>query len=180
MIGSAMFAQNTEARQSAAPGKLSLRAEIVLSPEFCAARKRQSLALKDVLHTGKATCAQLYDALTPIFSDLKRVEKVSAAGTSTAQLTLIPKFADVSATQQPFLPSSQRRLVIFLEWTIQDSAGHILWLQTVQGSSEHKAGWLITAKGVSAMVDAAVSDLVKTSVTKISSAPELRPQTDSR
>ncbi len=174
LVGPAMFAQAREVAQSPVPGKLSLKAEIVLTPEFCATKKRQSIALKDVLNVGKTACAQLYEALMPIFSDLERIEKVPMVGSSTAQLMLIPKFLDISATQQPFLPSSQRKLVILLEWTIQDARGHTIWLQTVQGSSEHKAGWMITGKGVSAMVDAAVSDLAKTSVTKISAAPELQ------
>ncbi len=175
IVGPAMLAQSSEiAQPQPAPEKLSLKAEIVLSPEFCATRKRQSIALKDVLNVGKAACAQLYDALTPLFLDLKRIERVPTAGYNTAQLTLIPKFTDISATQQPFLPSTQRKLVILLEWTIQDSAGHAIWLQSVQGSSEHKAGWMITTKGVSAMVDAAISDLAKSSVAKISAAPELQ------
>ena len=56
-------------------------------------------------------------------------------GSSTAQLLmLIPKFVEISTTQQPFLPLSQRKLLILLEWTIQDLAGHTIWLQTVQGS----------------------------------------------
>lgn len=173
-VGQVMLAQSTDVTQSTPePGKLSLKAEIVLSHEFCATKKRQSIALMDVLNVGKATCTQLFAALTPVFLDLQRVEKAPAAGASSAQLTLIPRFTDINATQQPFLPSSQRKLVILLEWKVQDSAGHTIWLQTVQGSSEHKAGWMVTSKGVSAMVDAAVSDLTKSSVAKISAAPEL-------
>jgi hypothetical protein len=175
LIGEAVFAQSLDATQPpSAPSRLPLKAEVLLSPKFCATKKRQSIALKDVLNVGKATCEQIYAALIPVFSELQRLEKMPTAGGNTAQITLIPRFVDISTTQQPFLPSSQRKLVIFLEWTVQDSMGHTIWLQTVQGSSEHKAGWAVTAKGVAAMVDAAVGELAQDSVAKISVAPELQ------
>jgi hypothetical protein len=173
LAGLNLFAQTPAASQTA-PNVLALRAELVLSQEFCATKKRQSIAIKDVLNVGKAACAQLYEALVPIFTDLKRIEKKSPPGNSSAQITLIPRFADISATQQPFLPSSRRKLVILLEWTIQDSAGHTIWLQTVQGSSEHKAGWIVTTKRMDGLVDAVVSDLAKDSVAKLSAARELQ------
>src|SRR6266849_7327915 len=108
LVGWAIFAQNPQSAQpQIAPTKLSLRAEIVLSPEFCATRRRQSPALKDVLNVGKATCAQLYAALVPVFSDLTKLESVPTAGNGAAHITLIPRFVDISATQHPFRPSSQ-------------------------------------------------------------------------
>jgi hypothetical protein len=153
---------------------LPLKAALVLSPEFCATKKRQSLALKDVLNVGKAACSQLFAELLPVFTDLNRMESAPSAGSGAAQMILIPKFVDINATQQPFRPSSQRKLIVILEWRIQDPTGRTVWLQTAQGSSEHKAGWAITAKGVSNLVDAAVDDLARDSAIKISSARELR------
>jgi len=153
---------------------LSLKADIVLSPGFCATKKRQSIAIKDVLNVGKSACAQLVNALMPVFSDLRRIEKASEPGKGTAEITLVPRFADINATQQPFLPSSRRSLIVLLEWTVQDSTGRTIWLQTIQGSSEHKAGWIITTKSVSAMVDDAISVLANESAQKISAAPEIR------
>jgi hypothetical protein len=155
------------------PERLPLKADLVLSPEFCAVKKRQSIAIKDVLNVGKAACPKLQDRLGAIFSDLRRVDTAPAAGTSTAQIVLIPKFVDVNSTQ-PLVPSSQRKLVITLEWTIQNSAGRPIWLQTVQGSSQHKLGWIVTKKGMTALVDAAIDDLAEVSVSKMSSARELR------
>jgi len=168
------LAQTPDTSLPTLPIQLPLKAEIVLSPEFCATKRRQSLGIKDVLKVGKAACEELYSALVPMFSNLERVEKVPAAGRSTAKITLIPRFIDISATQQPYLPSSQRKLVILLEWTIKDSIGRTIWLQTVQGSSEHKAGWMVTGKQVSGLVDAAVSDLATDSVTRISAAREIQ------
>lgn len=155
------------------PDRLPLKADLVLSPDFCATKKRQSMAIKDVLSIGKAACPRLQDKLGAIFSDLRRVETVPVVGASTAQVVLIPKFVDVNATQ-PLVPSSQRKLVVTLEWTIQNAAGHPIWLQTVQGSSQHKSGRIVTTKGVTALVDAAIDDLVEESVSRMSSARELR------
>lgn len=174
VMGCAALAQESAPTSGPATlGRLSLKAGIVLAPKFCSTKKRQSVALKDVLKVGKAMCEQLYPALAPVFSDLQRLDQLPSTGSTPAQVTLIPRFVEISATQQPFLPSSQRKLVILLEWTIQDPMGNKIWLQTVQGSAERKAGWMVTNKGVSALVDAAVGELVKESVAKISAAPEL-------
>jgi hypothetical protein len=155
------------------PDKLPLKADLVLSPQFCGVKKRQSIAIKDVLNVGKAACPKLQDKLGAIFSDLRRVDTAPAAGTSAAQVVLIPRVVDVNSTE-PLVPSSQRRLVITLEWTIQNSAGRPIWLQTVQGSSQHKQGLFVTKKGMTALVDAAIDDLAEQSVSKMSSARELR------
>ena len=174
LVGLTIFAQSSEVTQrQTTPTKLLLTADLVLSPEFCATKRRQSLALKDVLRVGKAACPQLQAELSGVFSGLRRVEKVPLPGTSVAQIVLIPRFVDINATQ-PLLPSSQRKLVILLEWTIQDSAGHTIWLQTVQGSSEHKLGWIITTKRVAELVEAAVVDLARDSAARISAARELQ------
>ncbi len=158
--------------------KLPLSAELVLSPEFCATKKRQSLALKDVLHVGKAACSQFETELSGVFSSLKRVEKIAAVGTRMAQVVLIPRFVEINATQ-PLLGSSQRELVVLVEWTIQDEAGRTVWIQTLQGSSRHKLGWVITTKGQTQLAEAAIGDLAKASATSISNAPELRRLTNS-
>jgi hypothetical protein len=52
--------------------------------------------------------------------------------------------------------------------------GHKVWLQTLRRSSEQKAGWDVTSKEFSALVDAAIDKLVKESVAKISAAVELQ------
>jgi hypothetical protein len=155
------------------PDKLPLKADLVLSPEFCGLKKRQSLTFNDVLNVGKAACPKLQDKLGAIFSDLRRVDSAPPGGNSAGEVVLIPRIVDVNSTE-PLVPSSQRKLVITLEWTIQDLAGHPIWLQTVQGSSQHKLGWFVTKKSMTALVDAAIDDLMEESVSRISSARELR------
>src|SRR5436309_15581949 len=130
LVGLTALAQNPDTQPTMTQSKLPLQADLVLSQEFCATKKRQSLG--DVLRVGKAACSQLEAELNGVFSGLRRVESVPAAGASTAHVVLIPRFVGINATK-PLLGSSQRELVIFLEWTIQDAAGRTIWLQTVQG-----------------------------------------------
>jgi hypothetical protein len=172
VIGSSISAQDSTS--ATPPPKLALKAEIVLSKEFCATKKRQSIAINNVLKVGNPTCEQLYAALSPVFLDLQRLEKMPDAGSGAAQMVLVPRFVDINATPAGLLPSSQRELIITVEWTVLDSMGHTIWLQTVEGSSRHKSGWVITARAVGDMVNDAVVDLAKGSVTRISTAPELR------
>src|SRR2546423_1442182 len=131
LVGLTASAQNPDKQPTMAQSKLPLRADLVLAPEFCATKKRQSLALSDVLRVGKAACSQLEAELNGVFSGLRRVESLPTAGASSAHVVLIPRFVEISATK-PLLGSSQRKLVIFLEWTIQAAAGRTIWLQTVQ------------------------------------------------
>ena len=173
LVGLTALAQTADKQAPTSPGKLPLKADLVLSPEFCATKKRQSLAIKDVLMVGKAACPKLEAELNGIFSSLRRVENLPAPGVSAAQVVLTPRFVDISGTE-PMFPSSQRKLVILLEWTIQDSAGHTIWLQTLQGSSQHKLGWVITKRGLAELVEAAVGDLARDSAARISAARELQ------
>jgi hypothetical protein len=175
LFGLSIFAQTPETSSPSSPTKLALKAQLILSPEFCATKKRHSFAAMEVVGVGKAACSQLYPALVGIFSDLQQAENVPAAGSSTAQITLIPRFIDIIATQPPFVPSpSKRKLVVLLEWTVKDTMGRTIWLQTVQGTSELKPRGLGGKKYEAALVDAAISDLAKDSVDKISAAREIR------
>jgi hypothetical protein len=165
------------AGQSAAPdapyAQLSMKAALVLTPKFCDTRKRQSIAIKDVLRTGEFVCRQLESEFKKVFPDLTIATEASASGTQSAKLILIPKFVEYSATQ-PLLPSSKRELTILLEWTAKDASGKTIWLQTVLGSTAQRTGWVITTKHQNALVQAAADDLAKASASKISTAVELK------
>jgi hypothetical protein len=153
--------------------KLPLNAELVLASQFCSAKTGHYIN-GDLLAVGKAVCPHLEAALDEVFSGLTRIEKAPAAGKTSAQVVLIPRFVDVSVTQ-PLLVSSQRELVIFLEWTIQDAAGQTVWLQTVHGSSHNSKGWITKwRKRRTELIEGAASDLAQASAGKMSAAPELR------
>jgi hypothetical protein len=158
--------------QPPSPQKLAIKAKLVLSPEFCATKKRQPLA--DVFYAGESICKQLYPALSVVFSDLKRLEELPAAGSSDGEVTLVPRFVDISATSKGIHFHVERELVILVEWTIRDSAGNTIWLQTVEGISTHKFAAWYTEKPVEEWVDAAVANLAKESAARISASPELR------
>jgi hypothetical protein len=172
IVGLTASAQTPNAQPEMTSSKMLLRAELVLSPQFCSAKTGHYLD-GSALSIGKTVCPQLEAKLQDVFSDLKRIDKPPAAGTTSAQVVLIPKFVDISATQ-PLFASSQRELVIFLEWTVRDAAGKTVWLQTVEGSSQHKLGWVITSKSRTALVKGAATELANASASKMSAAPELR------
>jgi hypothetical protein len=132
LLGLTASAQTPDNPLQVTQTKLPLKADLVLSPEFCDTRQRQSIAFKDVLRVGEPACSQLEAELNKVFSLLRTVETIPAPGTSSAEVVLIPRFVDISATK-PMLPSSQRELVILLEWTIQNTAGRTIWLQTGSG-----------------------------------------------
>jgi hypothetical protein len=166
-------AQTPSAQQpETTSNKLPLRAELVLSRELCSAKIGHYLN-GDVFSIGKAVCPQLKAKLNDVFLDVKPIEKLPAAGSTSAQVVLIPKFVDISATL-PLLGSSQQELVIVLEWTVQDAAGKPIWLQTVQGSSQHKRGWVVTPTRRTELVTGAAAELANASASKMSAAPELR------
>jgi hypothetical protein len=171
--GSFGYSQQPELGHETPQPKLALRAVLVLSPKFCATKKRQSVAVFDVLFIGKAACAALPAALGEVFSDLRKVDNVPIAGAGAGQIILVPKFVDVNATQ-PLFGSSERNLVVLLEWTVQDTGGKTVWLKTVQGSSRHKLGWVITKNSQKALTDTAIGELARSSAVSLSTAPEIR------
>ena len=158
------------AAQAQAPETQSFKtkAELVLTPELCQTVKR--FWFIERFRVGKSVCEQLPLALQALFSDLRRVEGYLEANSETPRLTLIPRFVNISVTDQPLLPSSRRKFLIVLEWTVKDSSGNLVWLQTVQGSAERKA-W--TKKIVRALVDDAVREVARESVFKMRSSAEL-------
>jgi len=166
------FALTSSAQLQSVSGKLPLKAELVLSPQLCSAKTGHYIN-GDLLSIGKKMCPQIEAELSDIFSELKPVDKLPAAGSTSAQVVLIPKLVDISVTQ-PLLGSSEQELLIVMEWTVQDAAGKTVWLQTVQGSSHRKRGWIVTPKRRSALVEAAAEDLAKASATRMSNASELR------
>lgn len=152
---------------------LKAKADLVLSPEFCSTVKR--FAFIERFRVGKSACEQLPLALQDLFSDLRPVQGNMEAKSESDRVTLTPRFVNISVTDQPLLPSSHRKFLIVLEWTIKNSSGNLLWLQTVQGAADRKA-W--TKKIVRVLVDDAVRELAKESVLKMRSAPELASLVD--
>ena len=152
------------------PARLPLRARLVLSKKFCATAKRQSLGLWDVLRPGPAACREFESELKAVFSEVTRVEAVPPGERSPDEVLLVPRFVEMSATK-PLLPTSQRKLTILLEWTVQDPAGRTVWLQTVEGSSQDKLGWTSYPKK---LVEKAVHELATASAAQMAAAPELK------
>ena len=90
---------------------LHLRAALVLTPEFCATRSKKGswVAGKETFEIGKAACAELEPTLNRTFSSLARVADATSAG--DAEIVLLPRFVDASATR-PVDAFSDRELIV--------------------------------------------------------------------
>ena len=172
-----------------APAQLSLTAEVVLTPEFCATKSKKGSFFSgaETFKIGEVACPEIERALKKSFSSVTRVAADPVPGASGAQVVLVPKFTDTSATKA-VIPTSSRELVIFLEWTAKDAMGKPVWIETVQGSAKKAqggggvpgigsvsiAGGIWGSMNRKHMVRDAVKDLAETSARKLAESPELR------
>lgn len=158
-----------------AEAKLPLNAVLVLTPEFCKTEFKQGSIWttgRESFAVGKMACTELEPALKATFANLTVVAAPPASG--DAQVVLIPKFADTHATTSSFA-FSNREMDVFLEWTVKDTAGKTIWLQTVQGSSKHHMGNMFThGHDVKLIVRDSVKDVAEQSAAKMETAAELR------
>ena len=155
--------------QPAAPPKpLSLTADLVLTPEFCATIDKKH---SEKFEVGKAACDQLEPVLTKIFAKLTRVDDASKA--TDAQLVLQPRFSEVGGTEKAFAFST-RELVILVEWTVRDQEGKVLMLDTVQGTGKRHIGNTFTYKSnLKHIIEDSTQDMAEQSAQKIAAAPAL-------
>ncbi len=66
-------------------------------------------------------------------------------------------------------------LTVILEWTLTDSNGQLVWVDTIKGQGVKNSGNLFTHKSnASAQIEAMVEDLFEKSYQAISSSPEIR------
>jgi hypothetical protein len=162
-----------------ATGKLPFKAALVLTPEFCQTKikPKGSIMTKELgsFDVGQAACKEFEPALKDVFSSLTRVAAPPSA--EEAQLVLVPKIADVSVTTAS-MAFSNRELVVMIEWTVKDSTGKTVWLETVQGSAKHHQGNLFTFRKNQGLI---VTDSMKAaaaeSATKMSASSELHKLT---
>ena len=166
--------------------KLALKAVLVLSPEFCAAVKKQGDKFwtgEEKFEIGKADCAELEPALRAVFAELTRVDGVPSTA-NAGQLVLMPRLADASATrptQITIFNKPTKEMVVVLEWTAKDSSGKTVWIETIQGTTQHRRGMMESVKkNVKLMAEAAVKDAAEKSAAKMASSPELQKLAASR
>jgi len=158
-----------------ATDKLPFKAALVLTPEFCQMKikPKGSVMTKELgsFDVGQAACQELEPALKDVFSSLTRVAAPPSA--EEAQLVLVPKIADVSVTTAS-MAFSNREMVVMIEWTVKDSTGKTVWLETVQGSAKHHQGNLFTFRKNQGLI---VTDSMKAaaaeSANKMSASSEL-------
>ena len=167
-------AQTAASLDAASDTKLPLRAVLVLTPEFCATKisKGSWATIKENFEVGKIACVELEPALGRVFSSLTPVTAPPSSG--DAQVVLFPRFVDVAANTTMYA-FSNREMDVFLEWTVKDMSGKTLWIETVEGSSQHHMGNLFThSKNVKLIVRDSIKDAAELSARKMSASPELR------
>src|SRR5436309_1483498 len=99
LVTSAAFVTARGQTTSTADARLSLKAALLLTPEFCATIVKEKFGngLGETLEVGKAACAELEPALKVAFSGLARV--IAAPFPEDAQVVLLPRVVDVRGTQ---------------------------------------------------------------------------------
>lgn len=160
------------AHSQAAPStdqKLNLRAALVLAPDFCATKMKKN---KENFEVGKVACEVFGTAFEQGFSSLTTV--AAAASSANAQVVLLPRFVDLSATKT-MGAFSNRELTVLLEWTVKDKSGRTVWIETVQGSGKNHIGNAFTYKtDLKEIIHYAVKDLAHKSVAEMDASPQLR------
>jgi hypothetical protein len=179
VLASSLLPLPMTAQQAPAAGTpLSLHAVLVLTPDFCATQFKQGSMWttgREKLEVGKAACADLPNALKPVFAGVTVATAPPTSG--NAQVVLIPKFANAHATASAWA-FANREMDVFLTWTVTDGAGKTIWLHTVQGKSKHHMGNAFTHyHDVNLIVRDSVKDAVAQSASSMEAAPELRKLT---
>ncbi|MGD0631546.1 MAG: hypothetical protein ABR987_19620 [Terracidiphilus sp.] len=161
----------TARSQTASPPeqKLDLNVAVVLDPDLCATKIKKN---HETFEVGRAACDLFKSALEQGFSSVTSVATTGdAAG---AQVILVPRFVDLSATKT-MGAFSTRELTVLLEWTAKDKSGRTVWIETVQGAGKNHMGNGFTYKtDLKEIIHYAVEDLAHKSVAEMDASPELR------
>jgi hypothetical protein len=149
--------------------KLNVNAALVLNPEFCTTVMKKNHETFDI---GKVACEVFKSGFEKGFTGLTVVEAAPMAG--DAQIVLLPRLADVTATKT-MGAFSDRELTLFMEWTVKDKSGRTIWIGTVQGSAKNHMGNAFTYKtDLKEIIHYAVQDLANKSVVELDASPQIR------
>jgi len=158
--------------------KLTPKAALVLTPEFCATslKPKGSWVTREsgTFKVGQAACEELEPALKGVFLNLIRV--AATPSPEDSQVVLLPRFIDADASKT--MGTGKRELIVLLEWTVKDKSGKTVWIETVQGSAKHGMGNAFThGKDMELITKDSVKDLAQQSATKMGASPELHKLT---
>jgi hypothetical protein len=163
------FSASAQTVQSPPDTRLAVRAALILTPEFCADISKQK---HEKFEVGKAACNLLEPALKDVFSSLTVVPSESQSG--DAQVVLLPRIVAVDRTGGT-TSFSKITMIMQLEWTVKDTSGRTIWLETIQGTAVGHPGTIGQVKGNrEKMTNGAMEDVAKKSASRMSQAPELR------
>lgn len=153
---------------SAVNKELDLKAAVVLDKDFCLTKMKKN---HETFEVGKAACEIFKPELEREFSTLTTVGSVAEA--AGAQAVFVPRFVDLSATKT-LGAFSTRELTVLLEWTVKDSSGRTVWIQTVEGTGKNHMGNGFTYQNdLRQIIRYALGDLIHKSVAEMNASREL-------
>lgn len=157
--------------------KIPLSIELRLTDELRAAQwyRKTSLGDKFVMPLGAVLSDHAETMSRQLFSKVtvtKGNVPASAPVDGDAVLLVTPVAVERSLGATAFGDSI---LTVILEWTLTDSNGQLIWVDTVKGQGVRKSGNIFTHKSkASDQIEAMVLDLFEKSYQEISSSPEIR------
>jgi hypothetical protein len=150
--------------------KLALNAALILTPEFCATKMKAKNG--QTFEVGRVACTELEPALRGAFTNLTSATATSSTG--DAQVILVPRFVTIDRTGG-ITGFSGVKTVLLVEWTVTDTSGKTVWLETVQGAaSGHQGNMGSVKKNRDKDVFNVVRNAAEQSASKMAASPELR------
>lgn len=156
--------------------KIPLSVELRLTDELRAAQwVRKSMGSTFVMPLGVVLSDHAEAMSRRLFSKVtvtKNNVPDSAPVDSDAVLSIKPVAIERSLGATAFGKSI---LTVILEWTLTDSNGQLVWVDTIKGQGVKNSGNVFTHKSnASAQIEAMIKDLFEKSYQAISNSPEIR------
>ena len=149
------------------PNIVSATVTLVLEPEFCQSvtKKKNSLGLiaskKLVAQYENYLCDEIEALIGGLYSSIEVRNQPAEAVAS--EIILHPTMVDAT-TDLRFWTGQEQESVLVIEWKATNSAGDMLWIESIEGVARSKAGNAFKRKEVNRKrFEALVSDVLEKS-----------------
>ena len=149
------------------PSIISASVILVLEPEFCQSvtKKKNSLGLiasKKLVEQYENHMCDEIEAMISRTYDASAVQN-QPPETVDSEIVLHPEVVDAT-TDSRFWAGQEQESVLVIEWTATDSAGDMLWIESIEGVARSKAGNAFKRKEVNRKrFEALISDVLEKS-----------------
>ena len=159
-----------------AANKIPLSVELRLTDELRAAQwLRKSMGDKFVMPLGVVLSDHAEAMSRHLFSKVTVAkENVSGSAPVHHDATLLPKPVAIERSIGA-TAFGESILTVVLEWTLTDSNGQLVWVDTIKGRGIENSGNVFTHRSnASDQIEAMIKDLFEKSYKAISNSPEIR------